>query len=48
MIYQSLIFVMTSNNVDKDMKLPAQTTNQKLKQNAQTQDANGMQAMSEL
>ena len=32
------------NNAGKSMWLSAQTTNQKLKQNAQTQDADGMQA----
>ena len=32
------------NNSGKDMWLLAQTANQKLKQNAQTQDVDGMQA----
>ena len=35
---------MNLNNADKNMRLRAQITNQKLKQNAQTQDADGMQA----
>ena len=34
---------MQSNNAGKNMWLRAQTANQKLKQNAQTQDADGMQ-----
>ena len=39
---------MKPYNAGEDMWLRAQTANQKLKQNAQTQDADGMQAMSVL
>ena len=35
---------MKPNNADKNIWLWAQTANQKLKQNAQTQDADGLQA----
>ena len=42
------IYFFTWNRItqDKDVWLRAQTANQKLKQNAQTQDADGMQALS--
>ena len=36
---------MKRNNADKDMWQRAQTANKKFKQNAQTQDADGMQGM---
>ena len=39
---------MKPNNAGKNIWLRAQTLNQKLKQNAQTQDADGMQALSVL
>ena len=39
---------MKPSNSGKDMWLQAQTANQKLKQNAPTQDADGMQALSAL
>ena len=39
---------MKPNNAGKDMSQWAQTAIQKLKQNGQTQDADGMQALSEL
>ena len=39
---------MNPNNAGKDMWLWAQTANQKLKENGQTQGANGMQALSVL
>ena len=37
---------MKQNNAGQDMGRQAQTANQKFKQNAQTQDADDMQAMS--
>ena len=37
---------MKPNNVGKGMWLMAQTASQKLKQNAETQDVDGMQALS--
>ena len=37
---------MKPSNAGKDMYLRVQTTNQKLKQHARTQYANGMQAVS--
>ena len=39
---------MKPNNAGEDMQQRAQTANQKLKQNAPTQDADVMQAMSVL
>ena len=39
---------MKRNNAGKSMWQRSQTANQKFKQNAQTQDADGMQAMSVL
>ena len=39
---------MKPNNAGKDIWQRVQTVNQKLKQNAQTQDVDGMQAMSVL
>ena len=39
---------MKPNNAGKGIWLRAQATNQKLKQNAETQDADGMQALSVL
>ena len=42
---QSLIYLCEQNNAGKNIWLGAQTANRKLKQNVQTQDANGMQAI---
>ena len=44
-IFQSLIMYMTPNYAGKDIWLRAQTLNQKLRQNAQTRNADGKQAV---
>ena len=43
--YVNQFFNIKPNNAGKDMRLLTQTENQKFKQKAQTQDADGTQAL---